>query len=131
MQTLMSELAQCRSPHGERGLKLRGICRIGGGLGSLSSRRAWIEISAFASCSWRSQSLSSRRAWIEIYRQTAWFAGCPSLPARGVWIEMSKRRTPRTSCSSRSPQGECGLKFHAQLELRRRGGVAPRKGSVD
>ena len=47
----------CRSPHGERGLKFNGA--IAGGLGnqSLSSWRAWIEIT-----------VSTRRMWARLSR---------------------------------------------------------------
>ena len=56
---------------------------------SLSSRRAWIEISVGMKC-WRPQmSLSSRRAWIEI----------------------ATRNGRRTPVLSRSPHGERGLKY--------------------
>ena len=34
----------CRSPRGGRGLKFLALARAAGVLGSLSSRRAWIEI---------------------------------------------------------------------------------------
>ena len=76
-----------------------------------------------------------------------------SLPARGVWIEICCGRAARRRVPSRSPQGECGLKYdgHASRasspwSLPARGvwieipstttrrssrPVAPRKGSVD
>ena len=56
----------CRSPQGERGLKL--ICghtskRI---TGSLPARGAWIEIAWSENCHDDAQSLPARGAWIEI-----------------------------------------------------------------
>ena len=52
-----------------------------------------------------------------------------SLPARGVWIEIWTDDELRQAFG-RSPQGECGLKYHRRrYKYQRR--VAPRKGSVD
>ena len=53
-----------------------------------------------------------------------------SLPARGVWIEMVERGGV-VMYPSRSPQGECGLKFGKLHLFAIRRVVAPRKGSVD
>ena len=39
--------SKCRSPHGERGLKSLLTCPIDDAIKSLSSRRAWIEITFF------------------------------------------------------------------------------------
>ena len=58
-----------RSPHGERGLKSLATCQIGVVSASLSSWRAWIEISFSALSRWTARSLSSWRAWIEIQRR--------------------------------------------------------------
>ena len=65
---LLTAEVTCRSPHGERGLKLV-VYLLGqhGGLGSLPSRGAWIEIER-SNQYMRSNdmSLPSRGAWIEI-----------------------------------------------------------------
>ena len=58
-------------------------------------------------------SLPARGVWIEI--KAHWYpsGNVKSLPARGVWIEI--RSWPQqTSRPSRSPQGECGLKYHVE-----------------
>ena len=78
-----------RSPHGERGLKLECRVELNLALASLSSRRAWIEIYTPASRPCRTRSLSSRRAWIEIR----------------LVREFADRMTRR------SPHGERGLKL--------------------
>ena len=39
-----------------------------------------------------------------------------SLPARGVWIEIGVRTGQNRRSGSRSPQGECGLKFKLGLD---------------
>ena len=75
-----------------------------------------------------------------------------SLPARGVWIEILYRsiasekpsRSPQGECGlkflfppipsyslGRSPQGECGLKYSDLALIGAVFRVAPRKGSVD
>ena len=104
-----------RSPHGERGLKLCNDIDRSARIGSLSSRRAWIEIidnltaSNVSMC--RSPhgerglksvllvdvlcgrvSLSSRRAWIEILRLAhVWKAvASTSLSSRRAWIEIAE-----------------------------------------
>ena len=57
-----------RSPYGERGLKfvILPVCRHA--LGSLSLRRAWIEMPKRCSDKAMWLSLSLRRAWIEIMK---------------------------------------------------------------
>ena len=100
-------------------------------MGSLSARRAWIEISP-AGC-WRDArrvalrkesvdrndtvqivivvmhaSLSARRAWIEILGSCIHDMSAASLSARRAWIEMMYvTRLPRAQVC-RSPQGERG-----------------------
>ena len=53
-------------------------------------------------------SLSARRAWIEIITQTKTVTGCVSLSARRAWIEMEITGASRLALDSRSPQGERG-----------------------
>ena len=80
-----------RSPRGERGLKLSFLHHLSKTILSLSSRRAWIEMSLFTTNSYYcSASLSSRRAWIEI-------------------ITAAKQEYTE---KSRSPRGERGLKYN-------------------
>ena len=62
----LSSMIPRRSPHGERGLKFLGPQGVRRMQGSLSSRRAWIEITTIATSIPLTVSLSSRRAWIEI-----------------------------------------------------------------
>ena len=81
-----------RSPHGERGLKLKRIAIYPVYSPSLSSRRAWIEMMYMAIALVALRSLSSRRAWIEIQ----------------MWQSRS------SSSLSRSPHGERGLKFNSK-----------------
>ena len=77
-----------RSPYGERGLKSPLGMSPPSSDGSLSLRRAWIEITRRSKTHCRCSSLSLRRAWIEI-------APCSSFPPH---------------CAGRSPYGERGLK---------------------
>ena len=66
-----------------RGVKLQ---RNGG---SLSARRAWIEIAAYTGAPTAARSLSARRAWIEIRRAEPQApALVQSLSARRAWIEI-------------------------------------------
>ena len=56
--------------------------------GSLSARRAWIEIFVGLSALAPEESLSARRAWIEIVRFSASLIRPLSLSARRAWIEI-------------------------------------------
>ena len=59
--------------------------------GSLSARRAWIEISTRAQAATQARpSLSARRAWIEIDILQPGHVPRLSLSARRAWIEISK-----------------------------------------
>ena len=126
------KLHKGRSPHGERGLKLVLVDGVLDVLLSLSSWRAWIEISAasrrprkprrsphgerglksilFFAAAERVESLSSWRAWIEI--QTGWIqwhgAGRSPHGERGLKYRLDFLVELR---GSRSPHGERGLKF--------------------
>ena len=100
-----------RSPYGERGLKSLGfICgRMVGG--SLSLRRAWIEIS---SVSGQSGIRSSRSPYGERGLKSdvhvTKFDREVSLSLRRAWIEMSCCATLSKFKTRRSPYGERGLK---------------------
>ena len=146
--------ADCRSPHGERGLKcpkiVSGIIIVL----SLPTRGAWIEICSSAiflrACS--SRSPHGERGLKSCYPSCI---GSPrrsphgerglkcselasalerieeSLPTRGAWIEIPSVASGNASKISRSPHGERGLKFpvsglRAWLPI-----VAPHTGSVD
>ena len=99
--------------------------------GSLSARRAWIEISfwyssriimsvalrkesvdrnsaSFAVVAALVASLSARRAWIEILPSKQCAEIAKSLSARRAWIEISFWYSSRIIMSGRSPQGERG-----------------------
>ena len=61
-------LAVCRSPCGERGLKLAVLM--------------WL-------CGWAAESLPVRGAWIEMPHPSLLHKKRASLPVRGAWIEMT------------------------------------------
>ena len=76
--------------------------------GSLSARRAWIEILLVYLALIRYLSLSARRAWIEIINEVwANFSGL-SLSARRAWIEICLPIELYHERGGRSPQGERG-----------------------
>ena len=80
--------------------------------GSLSLRRAWIEIwvNDFGSPP-SPRSLTLRRAWIEITVGASEVAsGEGSLSLRSAWIEINREVPRKTIKSGRSPYGERGLK---------------------
>ena len=79
---------------------------------SLSSRRAWIEIKyLFLSQITYRMSLSSRRAWIEIKTVVANSVSLLSLSSRRAWIEITICLKKRGDKNGRSPHGERGLKY--------------------
>ena len=86
------------------------ITPIDGIIGSLSARRAWIEIhSAAIRLAVLSWSLSARRAWIEISgRSVEFHLFAWSLSARRAWIEMRPLVLILRKIGGRSPQGERG-----------------------
>ena len=57
-------------------------------IGSLSARRAWIEILNGGILRLLAWSLSARRAWIEIIDYIIEYVNDASLSARRAWIEM-------------------------------------------
>ena len=95
-----SALALGRSPHGERGLKWTriSICQIVHR--SLSSWRAWIEITPSIRFKWVSKvSLSSWRAWIEIHvRLASRWKRHRSLSSWRAWIEIQTAPWPSMDC---------------------------------
>ena len=123
----------CRSPQGERGLKLtvcstRRITPM-----SLPARGAWVETKR--TTLWKTArprrspqgerglkhgvherregadaSLPARGAWVETSFFRSALSPSASLPARGAWVETHRQGTTRTSRTRRSPQGERGLK---------------------
>ena len=122
----------CRSPSGERGLKLRVNVR--------QRRRVCRSPSGERGLKFVKQGLQNHTRM--------------SLPIRGAWIEISSRRPTVRKSTSRSPSGERGLKCKSQVArkhmFRRRspsgerglklarpqlvlrsGTVAPHSGSVD
>ena len=144
----------CRSPSGERGLKLRvnvrqrrRVCRSPSGERGLKFVKQGLQ-------NHTRMSLPIRGAWIEIFHLIGTTLPILSLPIRGAWIEISSRRPTVRKSTSRSPSGERGLKCKSQLArkhmFRRRspsgqrglklarpqlvlrsGTVAPHSGSVD
>ena len=124
-----------RSPHGERGLKYVVKQAHGNPPRSLSSWRAWIEMSDDALqagvvvgslSSWRAWieiigycltfgsndgSLSSWRAWIEINTTYSWATPTLSLSSWRAWIEIYNGCYGVLRVAGRSPHGERGLKF--------------------
>ena len=111
-------MVSSRSPHGERGLKYHRHRHCRTGRGSLSSWRAWIEITSDQRTFERFESLSSWRAWIEIkmprHRKTA----CRSLSSWRAWIEIPASPARSSHCTSRSPHGERGLKSEETVTVR-------------
>ena len=77
--------------------------------GSLSARRAWIEIGLnFARKIRPVASLSARRAWIEMLYQLYDTYAKVSLSARRAWIEILICLLSLCVLPGRSPQGERG-----------------------
>ena len=72
------------------------------GTGSLSARRAWIEIAILNSSHTGNLSLSARRAWIEIVGYKLSIILPSSLSARRAWIEMYTLPLTRTGYVSLS-----------------------------
>ena len=107
----------CRSPCGERGLKLLHRRRSRDGAPSLPVRGAWIEISLDMMLAPLLLSLPVRGAWIEMQLITAKFRHLLSLPVRGAWIEISACPRGRYPRLCRSPCGERGLKYNHYLFL--------------
>ena len=71
--------------------------------GSLSARRAWIEMMQFVPITTSDVSLSARRAWIEITTLTfPGFCVEMSLSARRAWIEITSLTFFRASFASLS-----------------------------
>ena len=102
-----------RSPHGERGLKLPSRYIIVSRRRSLSSRRAWIEICVCSiAAKNKIMSLSSRRAWIEI---TSAYLFCKNNKSRSPHGERGLKfcvsRCYPHDTIGRSPHGERGLKY--------------------
>ena len=85
----MRRARRCRSPRGERGLKY--LVKVV----TLVDR----------------QSLPSRGAWIEIGGLHNMLCVIRSLPSRGAWIEIKTNPGTGGMPYSRSPHGECGLKY--------------------
>ncbi|EEG71140.1 hypothetical protein BIFPSEUDO_03109 [Bifidobacterium pseudocatenulatum DSM 20438 = JCM 1200 = LMG 10505] len=81
-----------RSPHGERGLKYTLVHTVQTPDMSLSSWRAWIEIRRSARSSTASPSFSSWRAWIEIAGSSAFAPYKGSFSSWRAWIEMIRLR---------------------------------------
>ena len=79
-----------------------------GRAGSLSARRAWIEMPDSTHRRGLFQSLSARRAWIEMHCVEEVSGDTWSLSARRAWIEIWVCGLLRTAISCRSPQGEGG-----------------------
>jgi len=93
----------CRSPHGERGLKLASFKEGASDGKSLPPRGAWIEISI---------------------TRIAPYIG-KSLPPRGAWIEIRQAAPAVDAGDGRSPHGERGLKSSCGRSTRRRLGRSP------
>ena len=98
-----------RSPHGERGLKLKVDIYSPIEEASLPAWGAWIEIQETVTPASHSSSLPAWGAWIEISKASRKGTRPASLPAWGAWIEIQDKK-PKPSWKSRSPHGERGLK---------------------
>ena len=100
-----------RSPHGERGLKSCRSASLQRNSRSLSSWRAWIEMTICTKTDNKERSLSSWRAWIEIVGMKCWKPRTPSLSSWRAWIEITSCKQSESDASRRSPHGERGLKY--------------------
>ena len=81
----------CRSPHGERGLKLMRV------VFDVRKKR-------------NSRSPHGERG-LKYFSRLGISAKAKSLPTRGAWIEIPSRHRGYPKCPSRSPHGERGLKW--------------------
>ena len=113
-------LEWCRSPYGERGLKLLAGRTLLGYCRSLSLRRAWIEMYLRRHFDSADSSLSLRRAWIEISAIDHKSSSYMSLSLRRAWIEICCRLLFEQLFGRRSPYGERGVKC-SERHHRRRG----------
>ena len=90
----------------------RNVCREsehGGPGGSLSARRAWIEIpTRYGAVPCRMVALRKESVDRNTYSRIMIFAKVMSLSARRAWIEIRLHRPPHTGPGGRSPQGERG-----------------------
>ena len=78
----------CRSPCGERGLKLQTKSANLDEYKSLPVRGAWVEIVVPTIKPCVTPSLPVRGAWVEMSRLRSRGLGSQSLPVRGAWVEM-------------------------------------------
>ena len=122
----------CRSPHGERGLKFND----GGGMFPPPSRSPHGERGLKSKRRRRgnrpTRSLSSWRAWIEItasHRKLD--STVPSLSSWRAWIEIARMADMYRSRPGRSPHGERGLKSRRGAPADRQPPVALLMESVD
>ena len=114
-----------RSPCGERGLKLYNLvvlppflCRSPCGERGLKFQADNLNIL-------QPKSLPMRGAWIEIAVGITMDQMMKSLPMRGAWIEICLTSVMNTIWKSRSPCGERGLKFDANVYLAASGRSLP------
>ena len=77
------------------------------------------------------KSLPAWGVWIEISLCCVTSHDLSSLPAWGVWIEIKGDFLKHLGAFSRSPHGECGLKYFRKVFTYAVKIVAPRMGSVD
>ena len=83
----------CRSPHGERGLKSKCHVTICGGVGRSPHGERGLKSMSAAICGAEFLSLSSWRAWIEITTSLSVDSGTKSsLSSWRAWIEMTTRK---------------------------------------
>ncbi len=104
-------LQVCRSPCGERGLKLSGARWHSGTPRRSPCGERGLKCAEAHAPRRRVESLPVRGAWVEIIVCAAIAARALSLPVRGAWVEMSRRRCSISCWSCRSPCGERGLKY--------------------
>ena len=128
-----SGVRRCRSPYGERELKIQGLMMLKEQIMSLPMRGAWIETLEIKRQVKIALSLPIRGAWIEIpvcasvsytcknhspRRERELKHGCTglgevwvsSLPMRGAWVENTLDKYEIKAYQDRSPYGERELK---------------------
>ena len=74
-------------------------------------------------------SLPVRGAWIEIAETQPGGLILRSLPVRGAWIEIARQTAFGGTACGRSPCGERGLKFFAQIQKAFRDKSLPVRGA--
>ena len=111
---------ECRSPHGERGLKFAPLVTLPHLRQSLPPRGAWIEISSSYKPPPPRKSLPPRGAWIEICYDIGTKQNTTRRSPHGERGLKLRYFAQTFTLPGRSPHGERGLKFfgHSRISVR-------------